>query len=281
MPPEILEEILLTTMLIKNEWGKSGTGFVVRKLISENTGYTFLITNKHVIHEEKSRRDEASEIHLYFNVRDNTNTIRGHDVIYSLKDNNNKKLWREHPDQDTDVLVINISPILNLIKNIEIKIPDYSLLISNKTEKDQISIGEDAYVVGYPLGLKRHTTNFPLIRKCILATKLGEKLEIPTKENGKIRNRLLRGFLIDGGTSPGSSGSPILFAPPAGYFSEHGLTLGSRAPYILGIVSESRVAIIQSEIGDYPNLSGLALAFDAETIIETIELFFENGIYKL
>ncbi len=275
MDKEVVEQFLNTTMLIENEWRKRGSGFLIRRAISENRGKTFLVTNKHVIHPEKEKRENAKEITIYFNVKEQNGSIAGQSIKLHLQDSKGHKAIREHPDKDVDVLAIDISIVLNTVKNIEVKLPDYSILADkDKIKNAKISIGEDALVIGYPLGLKHFVTNFPLVRKTTLASRIGEELEIPTMENGQTRNRILRGFLIDGGTSPGSSGSPVIFTPGAVQMDGKGITFGKRPNLILGVVSEARVAIVESSIGDYPNLSGLALAIDADTISETIEQFF-------
>jgi len=275
MDKEVVEQFLYTTMLIENEWGKRGSGFLIKRVISETKGKIFLVTNKHVIHPEKEKRENAKEVTLYFNVKGQNGSITGQSVKLHLQNTNGPKVIREHPDKDIDVLAIDITTVLNTVKNIVVKLPDYSILADkDKIKNAKISIGEDALVIDYPLGLKHFVTNFPLVRKTTLASRIGEELEIPTKENGQIRNRILRGFLIDGGTSPGSSGSPVIFTPGAVQMDGKGITFGRRPNLILGVVSEARVVIIESPIGDYPNLSGLALAVDADTIRETIEQFF-------
>jgi hypothetical protein len=52
------------------------------------------------------------------------------------------------------------------------------------------------------------------------------------------------------------------------------LQIQTNALLILGIIAESRYAPIITPQTDYLSFSGLGLAFDAQTIIETIELFF-------
>jgi len=274
MDKSIIEQFLLNTMLIENEWGKRGSGFLVKREITKDSMKIFLVTNKHVIHTKKEKRDEAKEITIYFNVKGENDSIKGHSVKYLLQ-YQESRLTREHPNKDVDVLAVDITSIFKTVSNIAVKFIDFSLFANKEKIQDQkISIGEDAIVIGYPLGLKHYTTNFPLVRKTTIASKIGEELEIPTKENGTTRNRILRGFLIDGGTSPGSSGSPVIFSPGAIGMNERGITLGIRPPLVLGIVSEARLAIIETSVGDSINLSGLSLAFDADTIIETIEQFF-------
>lgn len=88
----------------------------------------------------------------------------------------------------------------------------YAMLATKQllAEKD-IKIGDEILVIGYPSGLKHRTTNFPLVRSGIIATRIGEELEDYKKEeDGTFRKRTFRGFLIDGAVIPGSSGSPVV-----------------------------------------------------------------------
>ena len=94
------------------------------------------------------------------------------------------------------------------------------------------------------------------------------------EENGKKRERNIRGFLVDGGTVPGSSGSPVILKPTIGRFVDGNIQLGSSPALLLGIISETYYAPIESMGWNIPSFAGLGLAFDAETIRETIELFF-------
>jgi hypothetical protein len=142
--------------------------------------------------------------------------------------------------------------------------------------QNEISIGDEILVIGYPLGLKHRTTNLPLVRTGMICTNIAEDLQISVKENGSIRDRIIRGFIIDGGTNPGSSGSPVIHYPPSSRITSKGITFGFGKPYLLVIVSESRLAIVESDLGDYPTFSGMATVFNADTIKETIEEFFPN-----
>jgi len=41
-----------STMLIVNQWGEHGTGFLVRRAVTEDGSRVFLVTNKHVLHSD-------------------------------------------------------------------------------------------------------------------------------------------------------------------------------------------------------------------------------------
>src|SRR5215211_3683063 len=56
----IAENWVYATVWVENEWGKTGTGFLVFRQTLEDVntqeGKIFLVTNKHVIHEDTEKR---------------------------------------------------------------------------------------------------------------------------------------------------------------------------------------------------------------------------------
>jgi hypothetical protein len=140
-------------------------------------------------------------------------------------------------------------------------------------EEYGISVAEDVLVVGYPIGIKQGTSNLPLVRSGIIATRIGEPLVDVVDEDEIARERTVRGFLVDGGVIPGSSGSPVVLKPSIGRYWQGTIHANIRIPpFLLGIIAETRYA----PVSEYQkSFAGLGLAFDAETIAETIELFFE------
>ena len=263
MDKDLIQKWLLNTILIE-DGGELGTGFLVRRMLDANKGKTFLITNKHVI--KKNTRDKKIVLHL--NVMINNN-IEKYQMDYIIPDI--EKAIRYHPENEVDVTALDVSVILNDLP-LAHSILDYSMFVNQSHfDSSHVSIGDDILVIGYPLGLRHRNQNYPLIRKGIISTKIGEMISIT--ENG--RERIIRGFLIDGGASPGSSGSPVIHNSSYIKSTNQGITIGGdTTPFLLGIVSESRNSIITTSIGDYPTNSGLVIVYDAATIMETIELFF-------
>jgi len=277
MASPIVETWIYTTMLIENEWGEKGTGFLVSRLISDEYGRIFLATNKHVLHKEAEMRQSANKVILYLNIKNVDGSITGQTAELPLNLNDGSKRWREHPDQDVDVLAFDVSPLIAQYPQIKGKWANYSDF-GDRAKRDELDVtmGDEIVVIGYPLGLRQGATNFPLLRSGIIATRIGDTLEDDYREaNGTIRKRILRGFLIDGATIPGSSGSPVVLKPTTGRFVKGNILLGLPPPILLGIVAETRYAPIRMPAGEIPSFAGLGLAFDAETVKETIELFFQ------
>jgi S1-C subfamily serine protease len=276
MGSPISETWVYATMIIKNEWDQLGTGFLVFRPIDEKQGKIFLVTNKHVINEKKELRERASEITIFLNIKKEDGTTAGEVAKLLLSFKDGQKKWREHPERDVDVLAIDITDLIVKYPQIEKKWAGYSDFgVKEKLQELDVTIGDEIMVIGYPMGLKHRTTNFPLVRSGIIATKIGESLEDEIEEeDGEIRKRTLRGFLIDGATIPGSSGSPIVLKPVPARFTKKGIIMGGSPAILLGMLAETRYAPIRVGEGVILSFAGLGLAFDAETIKETIELFF-------
>ncbi|MEW6232325.1 MAG: serine protease [Chloroflexota bacterium] len=277
MASPIAESWIYATMLIENEWGGGGTGFLVFRAIDDTKGRIFLATNKHVLHEKAEKRRGATRVVLYLNVKNADGSITGQTAKLPLNLDDGSKRWREHPNRDVDVLAFDVTPLLVQYPQIEKRWADYSLFVDReKMEELDITMGDEIVVIGYPLGLRQGATNVPLLRGGIIATRIGETLEDDYRESdGTLRKRILRGFLIDGATIPGSSGSPVVLKPTTGRFVKGNIVMGCPPPILLGIVAETRYAPVRTPVGDIPSFAGLGLAFDAETVRETTELFFQ------
>ena len=266
---------LFATVPIDNPDGESGTGFLVARMIGKDQGKVFLVTNKHVVSRDPARRGAVTHVVCHFNAKGPNDALTKVDgkVEFKLKDGSR---YREHPDPDTDVAAIDITDVMNLNPNLEKKWATYSdFADAPRREELDITAGEEVIIIGYPLGLRQGETNFPLIRQGVLATKIGYPIKdrVPTASGG-VRDRTLRAFLVDGATIPGSSGSPVVLKPVIGRQVKNSIVLGTAPPVLLGIVAETKYAPVQVTGGAIPGFAGLGLAFDAETVRETIELFF-------
>jgi hypothetical protein len=185
-----------------------------------------------------------------------------------------QKTYREHPSVDVDVLAFDVTSLLVNYPVIESKqFPIGQVATKSVLENDDIKIGDEIIVIGYPSGLSHKKTNFPLIRKGIISSMIGELLEDDFKgDDGILRKRTIRGFFIDGAIIPGSSGSPIILNPLTMRFVGQNTSIQSKN-LLLGIIAETLYAPISLPRRETYGFAGLVLAFDSETIIETIDLF--------
>jgi hypothetical protein len=262
-------------VLIETPFGATGTGFLVGLPAGEPDQWRiYLVTNKHVLHKDPAQRMAMKQVRLHVNVeRDGQLVAEAVDYPLSGPDGS----WvREHPSPEVDVLAIAAVPLFTGVKGLANKfVPEEMFATEAKRKELEISAGEEIVTVGYPSGIRQGRTNFPLIRQGIIATRLGEELHEEQRfPDGRRHVRITRGFLIDGATIPGSSGSPVVLKPVTGRHQGNAIMLGSAPPLLLGIVAETRFAPIQiSDNAAIPSFAGLGLAFDVETVVETLALF--------
>ena len=263
------------TVRVENEWGKGATGFLVIRKMEEKQGKVFLVTNKHVIHPELQTREKAGYLTLFLNVREKDGTVKGKSFRVPLNEDDHK-LWREHPNPPVDVLAVDITSLINSHPNLENRGADYSLFATPRILKEEnITEGEEVLILGYPLGLFHTRSHSPLVRQGIVATKIGERIQVRFRSSSGDPQRVeIPGFLIDAQIIPGSSGSPVVLKPIIGRKIKDKIEMGTAVPYLLGIVSATETTAIRTEGYAFATLAGLGIVFDASTIQETIELFF-------
>ena len=278
MSSPIAKSWVHATIMIENEWGGKGTGFLVFREISPDKGRVFLCTNKHVLNSNSGFRDTATKIICHLNVKDANGKIAGKSYELPLLLSDGTKRWKQHPEQDVDVLVFDVTDLINGIPEMDKKWADYSLFADESVlANEEITVGEDVMMVGYPKGFRQGESNLPIVRQGIIASHIGQRyIEDSEDKNGNPVHRSIRGFLVDGGIGiiHGSSGSPVILKPVTGRFVKNGIVMGESKPYLLGILAETRFADIDAPSGPMVSFAGLGMAFDASTVKETIELFF-------
>lgn len=275
MTSAVMETWVRSTVLIENQWGHVGTGFLVSRKVDEQSGIIALVTNKHVLHRDRSQRQAAKWVVLNLNKRQSSKRIVKESVKYPVVVPGTGPVWREHEDLDVDVLAINVSSLFASRDDISAKWADYSTFaFDEQLAANSIGAGDEVLVVGYPLGLRHSRSNHPLVRQGMISTRIGEPLEDKVRDlEGGLRKRTIRGFLIDGAAVPGSSGSPVILKPSVGRHTGDGMYSLTPAPqFLLGILAETKYAPIETPEGLRHGFAGLGLAFDAQTVKETVEL---------
>jgi trypsin-like peptidase len=175
---------IYNTMLIENQGGGKGTGFLVSKpdKPGTNVGRVFLVTNKHVLNDDPKLRETAKYVTLHLNVKDVNNVISSREAEFPIQ-RGNRKSYREHPTRDVDVIVFDITPLLAEFPSIVYQPVQYDMLATKRLlEERDIKIGDEVLVIGYPTALKHKTTNFPLVRSGMISTRIGEEIEDEKKE---------------------------------------------------------------------------------------------------
>lgn len=262
------------TVLIRNEWGKLGTGFFVLDTVQPGPPTLvriLVVTNKHVIHPDPEMRREAEKVDLSL-VRRTPEGIhvpmQGTLLLDYVDDG---PLWREHPQADVDVLAMDVTGWINTVPGwVDSLVPPNALCPAEEWAKCDINAGQSILVVGYPAGIQEAKTNRPLVRHGVISSDPQSTFTVVDKTRDPPATRTIRGFIVDCHGMRGSSGSPVILdSPPTGVPRIVASTSGrvSPPPYAVGIVSEGWV----TELPDV-----VTLAYNAETIRETIAQFREH-----
>lgn len=247
-----------------------GTGFLVARPVSKDGVRVFLITNKHVISRDENERSKTTEITLHVNMQMSDGPVCGN--AYTLTAIN----WREHPEAAVDIFAVDVTFLAN-DKLVKRAWADYNLFATDeKIRKWQIGAGDDVLTMGYPgidpEFLQQGRTNYALVRQGIISTQIGHTFT--RRKKGNIEE-VVRGFLIDGATVHGSSGSPVILRPMAGRHVDGKIQLRLPPPLLLGIVAET--TFTEHDCSDHRTFikyAGMGMAHDALAIQEVVELFF-------
>lgn len=273
-PTKQLDYWIYSTIKIENQNGNMGTGFVISHQNDKEPFKVFLITNKHVIHPKKEHRHDVRQITLHLNIKESETSMRSSRCIITLP-KDKSAIWREHPDDDVDVMAISIfdqiqekTTVMNLI------MPSDYLVTDEIMQENEISTGDEVLIIGYPdifpFVVSQGGLSFPIVRNGMIASRLGSAIEEQKNRKGDIRK--LRGFLVDGGILPGSSGSPIVLKPVSGRVVGQAIMAEPPPPFLLGIAAEERKSKRQ---GDRWLPANMGFAYDAATIREVIEMFYQ------
>ena len=265
-------------MLVENEHGNTGTGFLIKPSFKGDGGYTrikwFLVTNKHVLHLDAQKREQATEIVLYPRTREIDGSVSRRQEIVGLVTETGEKIWREHPDPNVDVLIIDLTGLIlenTFIEHDAFGLEAFGDPASVKQWKIDITLGTEVGMIGYPnlltgRGESRTPTSDPLVYRGTLATPFDHVL--PESD------RTVRGFLINATGIPGASGSPVILWPGQQVTFQGRTFLGSRTPpLLLGILAETRFGEVQVSRFGGQAFADACMAYSADTIIETLMLF--------
>jgi hypothetical protein len=223
------------------------------------------VTNKHVLGESREDRQNLSGVQLHLQSDGQAGAALGttiqarFDPSFAL---------REHPDSEVDIAVIRASELFRAGASIGNRcVPFDSLYDPVSHGNVELGVGDEVLTIGYPSGLKVVSTNQPLVRWGMLSTLPGTTV---VDVHGAIS---VRGFLVDGGVMPGSSGSPVVLRPVG--MRRVGDAVQMQAPpmLLLGVVYAACVAQLPVGGDTAPTLGGLGFAHDAAQVRVAIEQF--------
>lgn len=179
--------------------------------------HMFLVTNRHVF----EGRDNAT-----FRVNTNDGTYKTFDT--PLRDDKGGAYWLAHPDKDVDIALLSVNPDLLKQHGIEPAfIPEELFAYRKDFEKIGVAVGDDLYVLGFPMGIAGEEQNYACAKAGIISRIDDETIEGKTIKGNKA-------IIIDSSVFPGNSGGPAIMRPTL--TSIDGTKAVTRA-FLLGVVS--------------------------------------------
>ena len=236
MPLTLAEQLMHTTVRLEcglNDGNTStGTGFFFSFKIDEQTHIPVIVTNKHVI-------NNSARGTFVLTVSDRI----GEPIIGSYERivfDNFETLWVKHPDENVDLAVFPIAPIIRQAEQKGMKFYSPPLtedMIPTQEQLEDLSGLENITMIGYPNGIWDEKNNMPIIRRGVTAT------------SPKYDYNDLPIFVIDCACFPGSSGSPVLIFDQGGYMDAKGnLNLGGSRVILLGALFAGPQHVAEGEI---------------------------------
>lgn len=215
-PKTISEKMMFSTVRLETSNSSSGTGFFYGYDVDDKTTCPILITNKHVIN---NNRNEVMTFCLHLKDEDNCNS-ENYRVTYQGE-------WIFHSSKD--LCFCFVQPLFEEVKRRTGKEVYYVSvdddLLASEQDIEELSAIEELVMVGYPIGLWDEKNNFPIFRRGYTASHPA----IDFNESGV--------GLVDIACFPGSSGSPIFILNENGYSNRLGETyLGAKRVKLIGIL---------------------------------------------
>jgi V8-like Glu-specific endopeptidase len=206
---------------------KKASGFFYCNLKNKQ----FLITNRHVIiNEDEKHFPNILRIRIHTD-RSDLRQNEYYDIHLYTK---SKKNWIE-PSSPADVIAIPVESVQLPRTSFITYFNKVNLLPSNI----QLHVGEDLFVMGYPLGVYDDIYNLPIVRNGLIAS----AYSVPYSNEAY--------FLVDSYLEEGASGSPVMTKFKSAWKTKD----GTEPPkgfsfYLLGIISSTfRVPEGQIPIG--------------------------------
>lgn len=175
----------------------------------------YLVTNRHVLANH-------AKVDVRFNAVNSSDLVK--EVSIGLKDDQGDDLWVSHPDPSIDVSVVRLNP--KWLKDQALQSAfftnDSNAADIAKMKEIGLSIGDDVFVLGFPMGITGTAQRSYVIARHGCIARISDVLD----GAGKM-------FLIDALVFPGNSGGPVVSA--ASMAAIQGTKRQDKA-YLIGVV---------------------------------------------
>jgi hypothetical protein len=175
------------------------------------------------------------------------------ELFIDLYESNGAAIWFQHPQKsDFDVGVINFSV---LVDRCELKGINQVALQNDMA----IEIGNQVFVLGYPLGFQ-HFMETPIWKRGVIASE-------PHLETPQSRNRVV----IDAATRQGMSGAPVIMREKTHYLSEkRKIVRHANATRFIGIYASRPNIQTVADISDEDRRAEIGFFYKSGCVHETI-----------
>jgi S1-C subfamily serine protease len=159
----------------------------------ERDGRLFVVTNRHVVHDEPSgHHPDRIEIELHVDTRNLGETVQFSIPLYK----DGKSLWREGLDSAGAIDVVALQLEREALPKTLLM---HAFAPANLVKKlDQVEMGGPVLIVGFPLGVHDTLHRLPVARQSVIASAFG------------IRFQGEGYFLTDARMHRGTSGAPVV-----------------------------------------------------------------------
>lgn len=244
------------------KWITEASGFLYGIPEDKETDMTkhqysvYLVTNRHVLANH-------AQITVRLNSQKETDPVR--EFTIALKNPDGSDSWVSHPNDSIDVSVLHINGAYLRQQNIQSSFFSADFHAADKAKMKEIgtSIGDDVFVLGFPMGISGTLQrNYVIARRGSIA-----RIDDALASNGTT-------FLIDAFVFPGNSGGPVVSVPDINAISG---TKAQNKAYLIGMVRSylPYTDVAFSQQTGQPRMvsqenSGLAEVIPVDYIDETI-----------
>ena len=246
LPPDWRETVVaIGSRDRKGKFTAHSTGFLVgtKEDGSGGADEIFLVTNRHVF-------DRRSSVIVRFGDKEIEIHLKG----------NEGNIWTNHKNRNVDIAVVIIPEKERRRLKLSIMYsPENELAPTDIMERENITVGNEVFVLGFPLGIAGVGKNFPIVRNGIIA-RLDEEI---------LKSHC---YYVDVAIYGGNSGGPVISKPEPPTVNEL---------YVIGVVSAFvpdrqtlygvRNGVYEPRMDIYQN-ANLGVIVPIEYVLETIEL---------